>query len=48
MHFISVNKKKKRHIVSNFLIGLFLLGGVIFIGLCPPIGMIFIALVLFS
>ena len=43
-----MNIRKKRQLVSNILIGLFLLGGAVFIGVCPLVGMIFIALVLFS
>lgn len=48
MNHINVNKRKQRRIVSNIMVSLLLLGGVIFIGVCPPIGMLCIALVLFS
>ena len=43
-----ISRKRQRRIVSNIMVGLLLLGSVIFIGVCPPIGMLCIALVLFS
>lgn len=48
MNHIGVSKKRQRRIVSNIMVGLLLLGSVIFIGVCPPIGVLCIALVLFS
>ena len=48
MNYTGVSRKRQRRIVSNVIVGLLLLGAVVFIGVCPPIGMLCIALVLFS
>lgn len=48
MKAIGISKRRQRRIVSNVMVGVLLLGAVIFIGVCPPIGMLCIALVLFS
>ena len=48
MKAIGISKRRQRRIVSNVMVGVLLLGAVIFIGVCPPIGMLCITLVLFS
>lgn len=48
MNYTGVSKRRQRRIASNIMVSVLLLGAVIFIGVCPPIGMLCIALVLFS
>ena len=40
--------RKCRHLVSDVVVGILLLGSVVFIGIYPPVGMVLLAMVLFS